>query len=172
MSKLSEAGDSKRITMKLRNLIKKVSDLYPYRVAGDGETYNDFNQGWEAACDEIDSELQDMMDKKKFILRIRDQQAHLNVSGSIDSITMAMDLMGITNYVLVDITNAKFKEGETVILKEHIREAYPGEAFVVNQIGSDGDAIYYYINDEDEYELTVNEDQLYSTSEWEALGND
>lgn len=158
--------------MKLRSLINKVSDLHPYRVEWDADTYNDFNQGWEAACDQIDSELQDMMDNKKFILRIRDQQAHLNVSGSIDSITMALDLMGITNYVLVDITNAKFKEGETVILKEHIREAYPGEAFVVNQIGSDGDATYYYINDEDGYEVTVNEDQLYSTSEWEALGND
>jgi hypothetical protein len=172
MPKLSEAGDSKRILMKLRNLIKKVSDLYPYRVAGDADTYSNFNQGWEAACDEIDSELQDMMDNKKFILRIWDQQAHLNVSGSIDSITMALDLMGITNYALVDITNAKFKEGETVILKDHIREAYPGEAFVVNEIGSDGNAIYYYINDEDGYEITVNEDQLYSTSEWEALDND
>ena len=36
---------------KLEELIEETREIYPYKKVGDSSTYNDYNQGWEDACD-------------------------------------------------------------------------------------------------------------------------
>lgn len=49
---------SKSESKGLEGIIKEVQDMNPYKVVGKPETYNDYNQGWEDACDVILSKLE------------------------------------------------------------------------------------------------------------------
>lgn len=42
---------------RLKQAIKKAENKNPYRVIGQHDTYSEYNQGWQAALDFIDAEV-------------------------------------------------------------------------------------------------------------------
>lgn len=47
--------EDRSMTLKeINNIIKDVMKQHPYKVAGEYDTYSDYNQGWEDACYEIE----------------------------------------------------------------------------------------------------------------------
>ena len=45
----------------LKQLIDKVTKMKPYRVPGDHDTFNSYNQGWGDSLDVLETEVEELM---------------------------------------------------------------------------------------------------------------
>lgn len=45
--------------VKIKEIANEVSKSHPYQVEGKPDTYNDYNQGWQDACDVMETKLLD-----------------------------------------------------------------------------------------------------------------
>jgi hypothetical protein len=48
----------------INRIIEKVSNLYPYKEAGNSDSYSSYNEGWSDACDILGEEIKCFLRKK------------------------------------------------------------------------------------------------------------
>lgn len=53
--------DSLELMRKINNGIAEVCNEHPYKVVGDMDTYSQYNEGWNDACDRIQSKITDIL---------------------------------------------------------------------------------------------------------------
>ena len=53
--------DSLDLMRKINNGIAEVCNEHPYKVVGDMDTYSQYNEGWNDACDRIQSKITDIL---------------------------------------------------------------------------------------------------------------
>jgi len=53
--------DSLELMRKINNGIVEVCNEHPYKVVGETDTYSQYNEGWNDACDRIQSKITDIL---------------------------------------------------------------------------------------------------------------
>lgn len=51
--------------IRIKSLIEKVEAMHPYKVKGNYDTYNSYNEGWSDACNTVLSEIEKQLAPKK-----------------------------------------------------------------------------------------------------------
>lgn len=46
----------------IKEIIEKVSDMNPYKEAGNRDSYSKYNEGWSDACDVIEGEVEELLE--------------------------------------------------------------------------------------------------------------
>lgn len=130
--------------MKIQALIKVVEDLHPYGIYGDFDSYSEFNQGWSAAMDHFEGEVE-QLNKQKRKLSVHINGAILQAFASANIVIMALDLLGIDNYEIVDVTDAKFSIGDRAkVVKGSDMGWWQGEEVVIDEVLPDAVGGYDY----------------------------